>query len=78
MKQDTFCRQCLYDECICENYIHCTECGKDECDGVHSLRKQTEKTETERIEEVVNYILSNYDILDKIFERLKEVRPIKK
>lgn len=66
----TFCKQCLNNECICDNNIHCTECGF-ECDGVHSLRKQTE---AERIEKVVNVLLSNYDILDKVINRLNEVR----
>lgn len=66
----TFCKQCLNNECICDNNIHCTECGS-ECDGVHSLRKQTE---AERIEKVVNVLLSNYDILDKVINRLNEVR----
>jgi hypothetical protein len=72
VKQNTFCKNCLYEECICDNYIYCDECGKSECDGVHSLRKK--KEESDRIDEIVNYLLSNNDILDKVLLRLNEVR----
>jgi hypothetical protein len=73
VKDTTFCKHCLEDTCICENYIHCTECGRDKCDGVHSIRNQ-QKIEDKRIEDLVKILLTNNDILDKVLERLNEIR----
>jgi len=76
--ENDFCKFCLEYKCICfPPGTYCVICDdiSERCVG-HSVKKpiNPQKTENEHIEEIVKYVLSNEKIVDKVIDRLVEIR----